>query len=140
MLTKIAAYLRAMQLYYQACHNLVKGVVFNQDHGTFSSFYDAAASDYDAVIERAINIEGDQAADLVTQMKEVYTHLKGKPCCGVAENKVYFVAALDCEKTLCQMIEAVCKDPTTSEGTRQLLGDIVDKSEVRQYLIQRRIK
>lgn len=140
MLSKIAAYIRAMELYYQSCHNLVKGPVFSQDHATFGSFYEAMGAAYDSVIERAINIEGDQAADLIPQIKEIYDHLKGKPCCNVPENKVYFVAALDCEKSLCQMIDQVCKDPATSEGTKQLIGDIADASEVRQYLIMRRIK
>lgn len=140
MLSKIAAYLRAMQLYYQSAHNLVKGSLFNQDHGTFAGFYDELSAAYDSVIERAINVEGDQAADIKVQLKEIFNHLKDKPCIGVAENKVFFQAGLDCEKSLCQMIEEAVKAPGISEGTKQLIGDIADKSEVRQYLITRRIK
>jgi DNA-binding ferritin-like protein len=139
MLAKIANYLRAMQLFYHASHNLVKGAVFNQDHGTFASFYDQCESDYDSVIERAINIEGPQVADLSIQMKEIYNNLKGKPTHEVKENKEYFLAGLEMEKQLCQMIEECCA-AKCSIGTEQAIGNVADKSEVRQYLISQRIK
>lgn len=139
MLAKLATRLRAMELFYQAAHNLSKGVVFNQDHSTFASFYDACGAAYDAAIERAINKEGHQAAHLPTQLKEIFQLLKDKPCCDVKENKEFFSAGLEMEQSLCSLIEEICKNPETSQGTLQLVGDMADKSEVRQYLISQRL-
>jgi len=139
MISKIANHLRAMHLYYHACHNLVKGSVFSQDHGTFASFYDQCEGDYDAAIERAINKEGEESAHLLTQLKEVFTKLKDKPCCGVKENKEYFKAGLVMEQELCKMIEDFVR-AGVSVGVEQCLGNMADKSEIRQYLIAQRIK
>lgn len=140
MLGKIAAYIRAMELYYQMAHNVVKGALFISDHGLLGEFYTQLGGNYDAVAERAVNIEGDAAVDILPQLKDIFQHLKVKPGINVKENKEYFIAGLECEKMLCQMIDQVCKDPSTSEGTRQLIGDIADQSEIRQYKINRRIK
>lgn len=140
MLSKIANYLRAMQLFYHAAHNLSKGSLFFQDHETLGDFYSEIEKDYDAVIERAINKEGDQVADLQAQLKDIFSQIKSKQIVGVKENKDFFVQGLECEKFLCEMIQQACSIPECSEGTKQLIGDISNRSEVRQYKILRRVQ
>jgi DNA-binding ferritin-like protein len=138
MISQISIQLRAMHLYYHMCHNMVKGSLFNQDHSTFASFYDQCDSDYDSAIERAINKEGEKSACLAEQMKEVFKIIKPLPCCEVKENKEFYKAGLDLEVKLCKMIDDCIKFGVSS-GTEQVIGNIADKSEVRQYLIQRRL-
>jgi DNA-binding ferritin-like protein len=138
-LKDIAVQLRAMDLYYHTAHNLVKGTVFYQDHESLSDYYEQVGCDYDKVIERAIPIEGDEAAEIKSQLKAVYEKVKGLPCVGVKENKVYFVKGMELEKELCSMIQEHLKSEC-SLGVETLLGDVCSRSEERQYLISRRIK
>jgi DNA-binding ferritin-like protein len=136
-LKSLAIHIRAMDLYYHACHNLVKGTVFYQDHEAFGEYYKQLSSDYDMVIERAINKEGRESADLKVQLKEVYQKIKELPCF-VKENKEYFVKAMELEKELCSKIDGYIKQGC-SAGTEQLIGDIANRSETRQYLINQRL-
>lgn len=138
-LKEIAIKLRAMQLFYQTAHNLVKGTVFYQDHEALGEYYSQVSCDYDGIIERAITLEGDEAASLSMQIKEIYKIIKDIPCVGVKENKKHFQKAMELEKDLCSAIEAHI-EAGCSAGTEQLIGDIANKSEIRQYLISRRIK
>lgn len=137
-LQDIAIKARTMQLYYQTAHNLVKGTVFYQDHESLGEYYIALGCAYDAIIERAIQLEGDSAADLTVQLKQIYQNIKDMPS-GVKENKEYFIKGLELEKDLCECI-AKHIEKECSPGTEQLIGDVADKSEVRQYLISRRLK
>lgn len=138
-LKEIATHLRTMDLYYHTAHNLVKGTVFYQDHEALSEYYEQVSCDYDSVIERAITLEGDKAADIKSQLKSIYEKTKSLPCYDVKENKDYFVKGMELEKQLCSMIDSYIK-AGCSAGTEQLVGDIANKSEIRQYLISRRIK
>jgi DNA-binding ferritin-like protein len=137
-LKEIAIKLRAMDFYYHTAHNLVKGTVFYQDHEALAEYYTTISSDYDCVIERAINLEGDSVAELKSQLKNVYNELKDIPN-SVKENKQYFVKGLEFEKDLCEAIKEYI-DAGCSPGTEQLIGDVANRSEIRQYLINRRIK
>ena len=138
-LKDIAVKLRTMHLYYQAAHNLVKGTVFYQDHEALGEYYTSIACDYDMTIERAITLEGDEVADPKIQLKQVYQDIKDLPCIDVKENKQYFTEGMKLEKELCKGIKEYI-DKGCSPGTEQLIGDIANRSEKRQYLISRRIK
>ena len=65
---------------------------------------------------------------------------KSKGMTPAAENKEYFMRGLRGEQELCQMLESMIKSIPTSEGERQLLGNICQSSESRQYKIKQRIK
>lgn len=140
MLYELIVYLRAMQLFYHSCHNLTKGPLFFADHEAFGGFYSSLEKDYDDVVERAIPTEGEGVADPVKQIQEVYKILKEKNLTPVKENKDMFLKGLECEKHLCKLIDIKCKSGKISEGTRQLIGDIANASEVRQYKISQRLK
>lgn len=137
MLKDIAIKLRKMQLFYQYAHNMSKGKTFYQDHDAFGDYYEAVGGDYDMVIERAINVEGEHVVDLKMQLKGIYAQLKDLPT--YCENEEFFKYGLYCEEELCKEIEGFIKRGC-SVGVENLLGAVADKSEGRQYLINRRLK
>lgn len=136
---ELLVHLRAMQLFAQNAHHLVGRVPFFQDHDFFGDAYDQHASDYDSVAERIVGLFGEEQLALSGILQEVYAKLHKAPSVGVSENSAFFIYQLQLEKELCQKIAEVCA-AGASEGTKQLIGDIADKSEARQYKIQRRIK
>lgn len=136
---QIAIQLRAMQLFTHSAHHLCARTVFHQDHEFFSEVYQAVEDDYDTVIERIIGLTGEASVDLNVIMTNVSEKLKSCPSVGVKENKVFYQKLLEQEKQLCQMVEVTCKTPGTSQGVIQSLGTIAEKSEVRQYKINRRV-
>ena len=139
-LLDLAILLRAMQIYYHSCHNLVGRNVFFSDHEAFVGFYTAMEAGYDSVIERGIGLYGSEIADITTIMKGVYGKIKTLPCSQAKENKQFFEAALTLENELNQKLDEAIKCEETSEGTKNLLADLADKGEVRIYKIKQRIK
>lgn len=139
MLLPIIVHLRAMQLYTHHAHNLCARIVFQQDHDFFGEVYSALDGEYDGVVERQIGLFGEDKLDLTAIIVQVHSKLKGLPTVGVKENKVFYTQLLEMEKQLLSAIQAVI-NAGVSEGTRQMLGDICDRSEVRQYKIKQRLK
>lgn len=133
----IAIILRTLQLYAHNAHNLVKGPIFNSDHDVLGELYPEYENTYDGVIERLIG--KGEIPDLIMIQEQAVIALKTKPV-QVPENKIYFEQIMIMEKQLCAAIEAYITSCKCSEGTRQMLGDICDKSEMRQYKLSRRIK
>lgn len=99
--------------------------------------YEGYQDDYDDVIERAIGLGLPislnkvrlEAVQMLIKMPEMES-----------ENKNYLKNILNLEKTLCSTIEEYLSANPVSEGSKQLLGEICNKSEQRQYKIQQRIK
>lgn len=131
----LATYLRFMQFYSHICHNVTSGATFFEDHEFFATLYGDYEGIYDGVVERCIGLgisidlfDAHQKAmkllDAVKYTKAVATDM--------------FKQVLDQEQKLCDHIKTLI--PSQSEGTRQFLGDICDKSEVRQYKLKQRIK
>lgn len=131
--------LRSMQLFNHSAHHLVARAPFAADHELFGSFYSELDGEYDSVAERAIGKLGPEAANLGQIVAGVAAKLHGVPSTELKENSQFFEISLRLEKELCDLISSVIK-AGVSEGTRQRLGDICDRSEVRQYKIQQRIK
>lgn len=131
--------LRAMQLFAHSAHNLVSRTPFHQDHEFFGEVYSAMEGDYDDVIERIIGLYGEDSLELKSLLVEVHNKLQDAPSVGVKENSVFYVYLLDKEKYLCSEISNYLKSPV-SPGVEQLLGDICNKSEMRQYKIKQRLK
>lgn len=136
---ELIIHLRAMSLFAHNAHHHVARAVFFQDHEYFGDLYPALTADYDSVTERAINLYGEKIADLSGILLGVMNKLKGAPSVGVLHNIDFFKYQMQLEKELCSLIQRYIND-NLSEGTRQLLGDIANKSESRQYLIGRRLK
>ena len=130
---KIALVLKYLELYAHQAHNLIKGQTFFADHDFLGEIYKIYSDEYDSVIERSIGLGKPvnikkvnmlAAAELPNDVNVVI------PKC--------FQEIISNEKYLCQLVEQSVKG--ASQGTVQLLGDIANKSEMRQYKIQQRIK
>ena len=131
--------LRAMQLFAQNAHHLVKGSLFMQDHGHFGDIYEEVGGDFDDVAERIIGVYGEESMQLQQLMVAVSNKLSDAPSVGVKENKVFFQHQLKMEEKLCQLVEQIIAagvDP----GIEQLVGEICNKSQVRSYKIKQRLK
>lgn len=133
---EIAVLLRAMQLYAHNAHNLVKGSLFFQDHDFLGELYPMYEADYDSVIERMIGL--GSSPDLVQIQIDAVEHLKQHPSM-FQENKECLKLILAMEQSLCSLVEAIIQGSNPSEGTRQMLGNICDLSESRQYKINQRV-
>ena len=127
----IAALLRYMQFYGHIGHNLLGGQTFFQDHSFLAELYAAYEDHYDDIIERMIGLE--EELDLVEIQKEAVSGLKSPK-----SYEACYKELLSCEEELCKMVEKLVKD--SSQGTANLLQDLADKSEMRQYKLKQRLK
>jgi DNA-binding ferritin-like protein len=129
---KIAFVLRYLQLYAHQAHNLVKGPTFFQDHEFLGELYPVYEDAYDSIIERSIGL-----GKPVNIQKVNLAAAKELPNDASVKMTQCFKDLLESEKYLCKLIEQNVQG--ASQGTMNLLADMADKSEVRQYKIQQRI-
>ena len=135
----ILVLLRAMHLYSQTAHHLVARSPFHSDHAFFGEVYEAMSDAYDGVAERIIGLLGEEALKPQTLLLEVNEKLKMSPSIEVKENKVFYEFHLVLEKELCQKITITIQAGVTP-GVEQLIGELANQSEIRQYKIKQRIK
>lgn len=132
--------LRAHQLLAHNYHHLCARVPFHQDHEFFGSVYTAADSDYDDVAERIVGLEGEAKLNLQPLMAAVVAKIGQSPSVGVKENSVFYEVLLKGEMDICAKVKILIDNKLVSRGTEQLIGDIANKSEVRQYKMKQRLK
>jgi DNA-binding ferritin-like protein len=137
---ELASNLRALQFYAHHAHHIVARVVFNQDHEILSEIYTKADSDYDNVIERFIGLNGDVSLNEHQVLSVAVSKIAALPMKDVKENKELLKTCLDLIKEINSKIEILCKDPKTTQGTIQMIGDIADKNEVLCYKLSQRLK
>jgi len=138
-LDKLATALRALQLYGQHAHNNCSGKSFLSDHKMFALSYEDAADAYDSVIERIIGTT-DQTVDTLSISAQA---IKFTASCSreAGECNVEFLkGVLKLELSICMYIDQLCASEKMPEGTKQLIGDIADKSMSRQYKLKQRLK
>ena len=137
-LVKTAVLFRAAQLYAHHAHNHVQGKTFHEDHDFFGGLYPAYEAAYDGCIERCLSLQGKpiNTISLASDAVDILSDLPSMPgdC-----NNGFYTGVLHLEKAICTYIESCTKTPM-SEGTRQMLGNLADESEVRQYKIKQRLK
>lgn len=134
---EIAVLLRTMQLYSHNSHNLVKGSLFFQDHDFLGELYPKYESEYDSLIERMLGLGID--FDILLIQIEAVEQLKSLPS-NFNENKECLKILLEMEQSLCSLIEAIIRAIKPSEGSRQMLGEMCNQSEMRQYKLSQRVK
>lgn len=132
-LINAATQLRGLQLYSHAAHNLTKGPSFFADHAFLGDLYKAYEDAYDSVIERAIGTY-DLPQEPIAEIQKIAANLASS----VSLDSLW-ETLLSIERILCAALqEAVAA--AGSEGTKQLLGEICNQAEIRQYKIKQRIK
>lgn len=137
LLFLLACQLRMMNLYYHNSHNLVKGSSFKGDHELFADFYEQTSANYDDVVERGIGLGLDKVASLSGQLSLISQKIDGLP--EVNSNLERFAVSLSVEQELCKIVEVICYSKV-SPGVEQLVGEIGNQSEMRQYKIKQRLR
>lgn len=136
----LAIALLVLKQYSHHAHHIVARVVFNQDHSTLGDIYTQADSDYDDVIERFIGLNGDENLDEAKILSIAAQKVASLPLKGVKENKELLKQALELIQGINAKIEVLSKDPKSTAGTIQLIGDIANRHEVLVYKLKQRLK
>jgi len=136
---ELLSLLRAMQIYAHSAHHLCKGPNFFSDHEFFGNVYSEIEEDFDGVAERIIGLYGEEHLQLQNLMSAVIVKLQGAPSIGLENNKPLFEHQLKMEDQLCSLIKQVIAAGVTP-GVEQLIGEVCNKSEMRQYKIKERLK
>ena len=130
-MTELATILRAAQLYAHAAHNEACGPTFFADHEYLGDLYGAYESAYDAVVERSIGL--GIAVDLASIGVEAANRAS---MWGGKQTASAFDFLLDVERGI--VSEARRLSPFSTFGTVNLLSQLADDSEARQYKLLRR--
>lgn len=133
----IAIQLRSLQLYTHMAHNYVSKVIFFSDHSALGDFYGEHESDYDSVVERMIGLTAPEMVNIPNITSQATQKMATLPV-SLKENGKWFETILALEQQLCQIIQM--EIAKASEGTKQLIGDIANKSEMRQYKLKQRLR
>ena len=136
---ELATLLRMMQLYTHNAHNNAAGPTFFEDHKFLGKLYPEYEVAYDSVVERIIGLYGVASLDLHKIQEQAILMQDGMPVIE-PDNKMYFAKILECEVKLCKHVEQLVTVPGVTEGTKQLLGDLANESESRQYKIKARLR
>lgn len=136
---ELLAHLRAMQLFAHAAHNLVSGPSFAPDHEFFGDAYGAHEKDFDDLVERIIGKYGEQHVEFAALTMQAAQMLQKMKISGSISNEQFFEQQLAHEQQLCDLVDQLCAVKGVSEGTKQLLGNMADVSETRQYKIKQRL-
>lgn len=138
MMIKLAVHIQAMRFMSHFFHNICARVAFFSDHSFFNEHYNQMDSDYDDVIERYIGLFGSETLNLNTLISLSHEKIKSLPS-QFNENHAMFNIILNLENELINMCKIICLNPNCSEGTKQMIGDIANMSEIRIYKIKRRM-
>lgn len=131
--------LRAMQIYAQNAHHLVKGTPFHSDHAFFGDVYSEISGDFDDVAERIVGLYGEEHLDLQNMLQSVMGKLSDAPSVGVEDNKMFYEYQMKMEEKLRMLVKQIVSSGV-SPGLEQLVGDIANKAEMRMYKIKQRMK
>lgn len=132
-------HLRFMQLFAHAAHNLVSGPTFAPDHDFFGAAYEQHEADFDSTVERVIGKYGESHIDFAQLTSDAAAKLASIKPSSRQSNDDFFKVQLENEEKLCSMVDQLCQSKNLSEGIRQMLGNMADLSEVRQYKIKQRL-
>lgn len=128
----LAIILRGMQFYAHQAHNLISGDEFFQDHAFLGDLYPKYESDYDDVIERMIGL--GQSIDIAKVTKEAASILDSEES---MQSNDCIEMLLVYEKSLCETVGSLMSG--VSHGTQQLIGEMANQSEIRQYKMKQRL-
>lgn len=136
----LSSLIRALQFYSHHAHHICARIVFNQDHEILGEIYSKMDIDYDNVIERYIGLNGEDNFDEQKILVVAVQKCGSKPLKDVKENKELLKNCLDMIKEINAKIETVYKDPKSTVGLQQMIGDIASLNEVLIYKLNQRLK
>jgi len=137
---QLASILRFLQLFAHAGHNLTSGCTFNQDHAFFGELYGAYEEAFDDLVERLIGL-----GELKSVADRLAIDTKAAGILGKTDSEEltcpedWFEILLEMEQEVCAKIEKLAGGKV-SQGTLNLLAQLADDSEKRQYKLAQRVK
>lgn len=135
----LASIYRFLQLFAHAGHHLTSGCTFNQDHAFFAELYAAYEEAFDDIVERLIGtgkLSGvKDRLDLDAKAAGILAKTDSEELT-CAED--WFEILLEMEQEICGKIEKLAGGKV-SQGTLNLLAQLADDSEKRQYKLAQRI-
>ena len=137
---RIAAHLRAMQIFYHSAYHHASRVGFFADHGAFGDFYGQLEGQFDDCAERIIGVLGQDALNLQHLMSLVMPKLQACPSNQAKDNSELFMYGLQMENELFALVEGFCKAPDATESDKQLISEFGNQARSRMYKIKQRIK
>ncbi|NDC24782.1 MAG: hypothetical protein EBZ49_11750 [Proteobacteria bacterium] len=136
---ELAVIFKALNLYARAAHHLAARTPFHSDHAFFAEVYGAADDAFDSIIERMIGLMGEESVGYPGILMEAASKVQKLPYAGVKENAMFYQVILDMEKQICAKASEIIQAGVTP-GVEQLVGELCNQSEMRQYKIKQRIK
>jgi len=133
----LAILLKTANLYAHSAHNLTCGPSFFADHKQLAKFYEDYIEAYDSIIERIIGLYGRDNANIIEVTVQAVDKFKVLPLMVPTEDR--FKTLLEIEKEIYSLIAQLEKHPEITCGTNQLITEIANQSEIRQYLIKQRL-
>lgn len=131
-LLRLAKVFRAAQIVAHDAHNNVSGPSFFADHDFLGELYGTYEDAYDSLVERYIGLTG-QPVNGVSLAKEA---LELAPDSNV--EAIWDILSMF-ERTVCKVCYAFCEKEGVSEGTKQLVGELCNQAEMRQYKLKQRM-
>jgi DNA-binding ferritin-like protein len=136
----LAAIYRFLQLFAHAGHNLTSGCTFNQDHAFFAKLYPAYEEAFDLLVERLIGTDKlSSVKDRLAIDAKAASILAKTDCEELQCPEDWFEIVLEMEQAACEKIETLLEQKF-SQGTINLLAQLADDSEMRQYKLKQRLK
>ena len=132
----LATILRAAQLYAHAAHNGAKGPTFFADHEFLGELYGTYETAYDKVIERAIGLGEPLDLAAIGRNAAADAGRYSDPLPFSQQQSLQVL--MDYERKICTEIDGIYDEAST--GTQNLLAQLADDSEARQYQIGQRLK
>lgn len=129
-----------MQLVAHQAHHLVSGPSFVGDHKLFEQIYKELDEEYDTVAERVVSHFSPDHLNLAHILMGVTQVLEQLPSLNdMKDNTPMFQLMDHMEKTLCMYCAEASQSGLTL-GSANMLSNICDRSEIRQYKILGRIR
>lgn len=133
---QLATLYRAAQFYAHTAHHFAKGATFYQDHEVLGELYAAYESAYDSLVERMIgNGEPFNAQQILTNAAAEANRYADP---ATFSQQTSFQVLLGIEQRIRASIDIQIQSQT--QGTQNLLAQLADDSEMRNYKLQQRLK
>jgi DNA-binding ferritin-like protein len=136
-LSGLLVLLRAVHWSHWTSHWVAKGSGFYQDHLLFQRFYEAMPKEIDAMAEKTVEVEGEEAVGAYDQAYEMARILAA-----LQNDDDLLQRALRAEITLLAEIEHTTnamRHLGRSAGVENMLQGLSDAHETNLYLLKRRL-
>jgi len=136
-LLKAIIYSRVLHLFYHYCHLLTYGETFVGDHSLFGGFYEEMSDHYDRLSEYLIATLGNEAFETQKINMLVAEELQRFKIEKISTISM-LAGALILEKEFYTSLQEL--DSVATIGLKNMIGDLAEKSDSRQYKILQRKK